>query len=431
MRRAMFLLTACSLWVTHTCAENALPQIINLTATIDTVKKQVSITYHIKDAENSRFKIVPFLQTVRNENIAIEGHELTGDVGEVNGTGIKHITWRYNPAVAQPGKHKIGIWVDDYELINLQEVVAKVDSNNLKKDIAAMTVKRHYSNSGENLEVIRQRLETAFGNNHLQVERQPFELDTYKAANVVGQLNGLAGDKPVIVLGAHFDAVKNSYGSDDNASGVAGMLEVMRVLSQYQLNSTLAFVGFDQEEQGLLGSQHYIASHPDKTHIDFMINFDMIGYYDDKAGSQQFPADLEELFPVAYKKVSDNNFKGDFILSVGNEHSAELVKRFEQSGAENASGLSVVSLVVPDDGRFAPDYFRASDFVSFWDAGVKALSIGDTGNVRNVNYHKPTDIYATVNIAMVYNVVKATVATIAHLGGIRHVASQTCAIDIL
>ena len=431
MRRAIFFLAACSLLVTQASAENALPQISQLKATIDTVKKQVSITYRLKDTDNKRFKIVPFLQTARNEIVAIESNELTGDVGEVKGIGVKQIIWRYSQAGGEIGKYKMGIWVDDNAVVDLQEVLAKVDSNHLKKDIEEMSVKRHYSNARENLEIIRQRLETAFGNSHLQVERQPFDFETYKAANVVGQLNGIKGEKPVIVLGAHFDAVRNSYGSDDNASGVAGMLEVMRVLSQYQLNSSVAFVGFDQEEQGFPGSQHYVASHPDKTRIDFMINFDMIGYYDEKAGSQQFPADLKDLFPVAYKKVADNNFKGDFILSVGNEGSAELVKRFEQSSAENARDLSVVSLVVPDDGKFAPDYFRASDFVSFWDAGVKALSIGDTGDVRNGNYHKPTDLYQTVNIALVYNVVKATVATIANLGGIRHATSQTCAIDIL
>ncbi|UCJ09082.1 M20/M25/M40 family metallo-hydrolase [Chitinophaga pendula] len=382
--------------------------------------------------QDASFTVIPFLQTDQGEIIILKGGDLSGDVGTTIRAGsAKQIVWRYTPADSEIWKYQMGVIVDDHTKVDLKELLTQVDSNNIRKHLQELSVKRHFTNGRENLETIKLYLESAFRMGHLRTQRQRFNFNAYKADNVIGQLDGIMAGKGKIVLGAHFDAVKGSWGGDDNASGVAGMLEVMRVLSKYRLNNDVAFVGFDQEEAGMLGSKFYVSALGEHKNIDYMINFDMIGCYMDKVGSQPFPEGLKEGFPVAYKKVADNHFKGDFILLVANEQSAEMVAAFEQASSENVATLAVVSLVVPDDGRFAPEYFRASDFVSFWDAGFKALSIGDTGDVRNSNYHSPRDVYRTVNVSFVYDVVKATIAAIADMGGIRNVVSQTCNVKML
>ena len=119
--------------------------------------------------------------------------------------------------------------------------------------------------------------------------------DAYKVANVVGYIPGLINKNEFIVIGAHFDHLGyggphsgsldiNSReihnGADDNASGVAGMLELASKLSlnRDKLNRSIIFVGFNAEEQGILGSKYFVENFPSsKQNIITMINMDMIG----------------------------------------------------------------------------------------------------------------------------------------------------------
>ncbi len=78
------------------------------------------------------------------------------------------------------------------------------------------------------------------------------------------------------LVGAHYDSVDNP-GADDNASGVAAVMEQARVLTQYQFDASLVFVAFDREEQGLHGAYAYVAAH-DPAGIQGMLNLDMIAY---------------------------------------------------------------------------------------------------------------------------------------------------------
>jgi hypothetical protein len=94
--------------------------------------------------------------------------------------------------------------------------------------------------------------------------------------NVVGVKPGLVHPEQIYLVGAHYDSAENP-GADDNASGVAGVLEAARVLSQYSFEATIVFVAFDREEQGLIGSSHYAAEHAADL-IMGMVSMDMIAY---------------------------------------------------------------------------------------------------------------------------------------------------------
>lgn len=114
--------------------------------------------------------------------------------------------------------------------------------------------------------------------------------ETFTAVNVAGYLNNNA--EHTVVIGGHYDhlgyggsssraphARAIHYGADDNASGVAGVLEAARKLSTSDLKSNnYIFVGFSAEEKGLLGSRHFTNSDAyDMDKINYMFNFDMIG----------------------------------------------------------------------------------------------------------------------------------------------------------
>jgi hypothetical protein len=95
--------------------------------------------------------------------------------------------------------------------------------------------------------------------------------------NVVGVLPGVACPEEIYLVGAHYDTVEGSPGAWDNASGVAGVLEAARVLSQYSFEATIVFVAFDREEEGRKGSDAYAEQHH-LDHIRGMISLDGIAY---------------------------------------------------------------------------------------------------------------------------------------------------------
>ena len=97
--------------------------------------------------------------------------------------------------------------------------------------------------------------------------------------NVIGELTGTTTPDNVYIIGGHYDHIGGDRpGGDDNASGTAAVLEAARVLSQYQFASTIRFIGFNAEEDGLLGSWDYVESltTTEKNNIQGMINIDMI-----------------------------------------------------------------------------------------------------------------------------------------------------------
>ncbi len=97
--------------------------------------------------------------------------------------------------------------------------------------------------------------------------------------NVVGELTGTTTPENIYIIGGHYDHLEGDRpGGDDNASGTSGVLEAARVLSQYRFESTIRFIGFNAEEDGLLGSKDYVENHilPAGENIVGMVNMDMI-----------------------------------------------------------------------------------------------------------------------------------------------------------
>jgi aminopeptidase YwaD len=120
-------------------------------------------------------------------------------------------------------------------------------------------------------------IESAFTSFGLTTSRHNFTWSGYSGTNIVGKLEGAGDSAGYFVLGAHYDSVAAGPGADDNASGVAGVLEAARVLSQSMFRSDIYFIAFDSEEDGLRGSWAWAAAHA-ADNILGMISLDMIGY---------------------------------------------------------------------------------------------------------------------------------------------------------
>ncbi|MEW6245646.1 MAG: M28 family peptidase [Nitrospirota bacterium] len=227
-------------------------------------------------------------------------------------------------------------------------------------------------------------------------------------------LTASARGGPPLILAAHFDTVMGSPGADDNASGVAVLLEVARRLRDLPLGRPVRFIAFNLEEedlpaerQGLLGSLAY-AAHLRATDQNILgaIVLECVGYARSEEGTQQVPPGV----PIAVPST------GNFLGVIGNAASAALTASVEQAAKPH---VPVVSLVVPGNGELLPDT-RRSDHASFWHYGSPAVMLTDTANFRNPHYHQPTDTIETVNMEFLSKVASAVTASALELAGRPH-----------
>jgi hypothetical protein len=252
----------------------------------------------------------------------------------------------------------------------------------------------------------------------------------YHCINFESTKHGHSHPAQMVVLDAHYDSAPNSPGADDNASGVAGVIEAMRILSNYSFKKSLRFLFFDLEEAGLVGSNVYASLQVHKRDsIKGVINFEMIGYHSDLPNTQDFPTGFNVLFPEAYNEVLANQRRGDFIINVGNTNSKELKNAFHNNTKSHVPELKIISLEVPGTGTIAPD-LRRSDHATFWDRNIPALMITDGANFRNKNYHTPRDSAHYLNFNFMADVVRAAMATMIELAEIEHGTTEDILIDL-
>ncbi len=194
---------------------------------------------------------------------------------------------------------------------------------------------------------------------------------------------------PIILIGAHYDAVPGTPGADDNATGVAVLLELARMFVAVAAKYPLRLVAFDMEEYGLLGpsgaSEYAAQLRQEQQPLRLMISLEMLGYCNSAAGSQRYPAPLEHFYPN----------RGDFIALLGNWGTIRDLIGISRSIRK--VGVPSQWLPVPNRGLILPQT-RLSDHAHFWDQGYPAMMVTDTANMRNPHYHKPSDTIATLDL---------------------------------
>ena len=230
----------------------------------------------------------------------------------------------------------------------------------------------------------RDRCQTTLEDLGYDVRLEAFGSGSGAGTNVVGRKAGAASDGAVIVS-AHFDSVRGCAGADDNASGVAGALEVARVLADGDFTHDLVIACWDREEAGLLGSKAWVAENTEPVRL--MWSFEMIGYTSDQPNSQTLPIGFGLLFPEATQSVKDNDNRGDFITWVGNDDASAARKPFRQHAAAYDLPVIDLQLTAEQTSNFLFADLKRSDHASFWDAGHPAIMVTDGANFRNLNYH--------------------------------------------
>jgi Zn-dependent M28 family amino/carboxypeptidase len=199
-----------------------------------------------------------------------------------------------------------------------------------------------------------------------------------------------------IVVGAHYDVCGAQPGADDNASGVAGLLELARMLSYTQTKYRIDLVAFALEEppyfrSPAMGSYIHAKSLADNhIHVKGMISLEMIGYFTEKKRTQEYPVGVLKLFYGS---------RGNYITVVRKFNGGKFSRRFTRS-FKNAR-LPVKSFKGP---RFLPG-IDFSDHLNYWNQGFSAVMVTDTSFYRNKNYHTSGDTIDTLNFTSMAKVV--------------------------
>lgn len=236
-----------------------------------------------------------------------------------------------------------------------------------------------------------------------EVSEQTFEADGETYRNVIARIGPKTEQR--IVVGAHYDTCGPLPGADDNASGVAGLLALAKILAADPPPMEVELVAYTLEEPPYfrtdrMGSAVHASAHrKSNVNVRAMISIEMIGYFTDAPESQQYPSSLLKLF---YPST------GSFIAVIGKLFDSGLTSTVTKAMRSGTGDLEVRSLQSP---RFVPG-IDFSDHASYWDQGYDAVMVTDTAFFRNTAYHTAEDTADRLDYAKMAQVVAGIAAAV-------------------
>jgi Zn-dependent M28 family amino/carboxypeptidase len=255
------------------------------------------------------------------------------------------------------------------------------------------------------LEQAARYVETQLAATGYTVESQPYPVEGKTARNLIVTKVGARTPSEVVIVGAHYDTCSNP-GADDNASGVAGLIELARLLREAKTDQTVKLIAFTNEEPmffqtELMGSRVYAkAARARGEDIRTVLVLEMIGYYADQPNSQRYPP----LFGLFYPN------RGNFIGVVSNLRHGGLARQVAASFKRQSA--------FPVEWVAAPEWVQGiawSDHWSFWQEGYPAVMLTDTAFLRNPHYHQPGDTWQTLDYTRMASVVEGLRGTVQEL----------------
>lgn len=241
------------------------------------------------------------------------------------------------------------------------------------------------------------------------VQRQEYVVDGTTCANLDVEIPGTVSAEEIVIIGAHYDSVPNCPAANDNATGVAALLQLARTFAASGSARTLRFAAFVNEEAPYahteqMGSWVYARRCRRRgENVTAMLSLETIGFYSDEPNSQKYPAGLDWLYPS----------RGDFIAVVGATRYARLVRDVVRTFRKNepfpCQGGAVPN-AVSDIGR--------SDHWPFWQEGYPAVMVTDTAPFRYPHYHSSQDTVDKIDFDRTARVVRGLKSVVRSLAGV-------------
>jgi Zn-dependent M28 family amino/carboxypeptidase len=263
--------------------------------------------------------------------------------------------------------------------------------------LAETLAPRHWKRQ-DNLDRVAAYVGAQLGEAGARVTEQVYAVEgAGRYRNIIGSFGPDAGDR--VVVGAHYDAAGPFPAADDNASGVAGLLELARLLGAGSPPAArVDLVAFTLEEPPYydtpsMGSHvHAAALRREGAVVRAMITLEMIGYFSDAPGSQRLPYSI---LKVVYPSTAN------FVAVIGRLGEARLTRRVKRA-MQGATTLDVYSMNAP---TWIPG-IDFSDHRSYWAHGYPAIMVTDTAFYRNDRYHTARDTPDTLDYGRMAEVVR-------------------------
>lgn len=260
---------------------------------------------------------------------------------------------------------------------------------------------RHVERPGS-LEAAAEYIHGVFTAAGFEVKEHEYDIDNHTVKNLEVEIKGSTHPDEIIVVGAHYDTYLGSPGADDNATGIAAVLETAKLFRTRRPARTIRFVVYTQEERpngkrGTMGSQVYSrACRQRNENIICAFALESMGYYSDEPKSQMYPPPLSWYYPTT----------GNFIGFIGDRESATLVRQCVASFRRHTQ--------FPCEGIASPRWVPgvgSSDHEPFWQQGYRGIMVTCTAPFRNPHYHEVTDTPANVDFER-FTIVTAGVARV-------------------
>lgn len=290
---------------------------------------------------------------------------------------------------------------------SVAELLAEISAKELRTWVDQFSVPRHFVYQSKMNRRVAEQIAGLFTEWGYEVS---FEGEFY---NVVARPRGLKGRRQIVA--AHFDSTSATPGADDNASAVAAMLGCAKAMAvRTAANGAMVaragtalpvmFVAFNREEDGLLGSQDYVAAlgKHERAEIECAHVLEMVGFCTNTPNSQRMPVNL----PIKAPTV------GNFLGLLANGDSGAAMNRILQQAKAQVPDLPTLGLHVRLGLEQHLPVLHRSDHAPFWQAGIPSVMWTDTSEFRNPHYHMQSDTPETLNYEFLRRVTQLLTATV-------------------
>lgn len=304
------------------------------------------------------------------------------------------------------------LWSAKVSAVQRNEGIVRAELAALVRELAVTIGPRSYQDRA-NLAAGAELIERRFASIGYTATSQPYRVGDLAVRNVMAERRGTEQPDRVIVVGAHYDSVVGSPGADDNASGVAVLLELARLHAETPFRKTVRFVAFTLEEPPFFRSRHmgsrvYVRSLKERgEQVEAMLCLESVGYYSQEKKSQSFPF---LVFWLRWRYPTT----GNFITIVSNADSQPL-----QTQVRDALKARMRVPVETYTGPWWVPGVDWSDHGSFWNEGYPAVMLTDTALFRNPHYHRSTDQPETLDYQAMTELVHGLTEALAALDGRR------------
>jgi Zn-dependent M28 family amino/carboxypeptidase len=323
-------------------------------------------------------------------------------------------------------------------------ILAGVRAQRLRADVAALPGPRSRLHAPRAMADAETLIRAGLRDAGWPAEPRPFTLhqapgildyDAYRrvtypelhGVNIVAVKHGETLDEAILV-GAHYDTVRDSPGADDNGAGVAALLELARVLAPYRFRRSIILAAFDMEEIGLLGARALLPRLRQEQTIKGAVIFESMAYTSTLTGSQSVPPGMAVLYRGQMERLRRRGVAGDFTATIYNGAALTLARCMGEGLTHIAGADASLLLRDPNDipalgpvlRRLVPSVrnFSRSDHVVFWRAGIPAVLVTDTADFRNPHYHRAGDTPDTLDYERLAAITGATALTLARTAGL-------------